>query len=102
MNDDDLTPVGDLLARFRRRSPALPDAGEAALLAPQRWRECLGDDLAEAGRPVRLTEGVLTIEATDAVGATRLRYAEGAIKALLNEAADRDVVRRVVVRVTRC
>ncbi len=65
-----------------------------------RWREIVGDDLADAGRPLRLERGRLVIEVDDLSGSTLYRYSCDAVADLVNEAAGDIVVRSVSLRRT--
>ena len=76
----------------------LDAATRLELFDSTRWAELVGDDLASAGRPVRLEGGVLVVEAFNEMGSLRLLHAREGVRARLNEEAGDDVVRRIVVR----
>lgn len=65
-----------------------------------RWDEAVGDNVASHVRPVRLDEGVLTVEADDAAWATQVKFLAGTITARLAEVA-RVEIERIDVRVAR-
>lgn len=64
-----------------------------------RWDEAVGTDLAKHVRPVRLDDGVLTVEVADAAWATQVKFLAGDIQRRLAEVADVRI-ERVEVRVS--
>jgi hypothetical protein len=74
---------------------------QLGLADPVKWADLVGGDLAGAGRPAGFVRGELVVEAVDQVSAARLRYCADAIRAVLNEAAGEDFVKRVIVRAPR-
>ncbi len=92
----DLVALGDLITRWTRSSgfDVFLDLG---FDTREPWLALVGKDLADSGTPVRIRDGVLTIRAIDAVGATRLRYATDAIRLTCNEALGDDIIKGVVV-----
>jgi predicted nucleic acid-binding Zn ribbon protein len=65
-----------------------------------RWADAVGPNVAAHVRPVRLDQGVLTVEADDVAWATQVKFLSGTIIARLEEVAGVQV-ERVEVRVTR-
>ncbi len=64
-----------------------------------RWDEAVGADLAKHVRPVRLDEGVLTVEVGDPSWATQVKFLTGDIQRRLAEVAGVEI-ERVEVRVS--
>lgn len=65
-----------------------------------RWDEAVGADLARHVRPVRLDQGVLTVEAVDPAWATQVKFLTGDIAARLASVAKVEI-ERIEVRVAR-
>jgi len=65
-----------------------------------RWDEAVGPTVAAHVRPVRLDEGVLTVEADEAAWATQVKFLSSTITSRLAEVAGVHV-ERVEVRVGR-
>lgn len=65
-----------------------------------RWREAVGENVADHVRPVRLDQGVLTVEADDAAWATQVKFLAGTITIRLAEVAEVNV-ERIDVRLAR-
>jgi predicted nucleic acid-binding Zn ribbon protein len=65
-----------------------------------RWDDAVGDTVAAHVRPVRLDNGVLTVEADEPAWATQVKFLSGTITARLAEVAGVHV-ERVEVRVVR-
>jgi predicted nucleic acid-binding Zn ribbon protein len=65
-----------------------------------RWEDAVGTTVAAHVRPVRLDEGVLTVEADEAAWATQVKFLAGTITARLAEVAGVRI-ERVEVRVAR-
>ncbi len=63
-----------------------------------RWDDAVGATVAAHVRPVRLDQGVLTVEADDPSWATQVKFLTGTITARLAEVAHVDV-ERIEVRV---
>jgi predicted nucleic acid-binding Zn ribbon protein len=89
--------VGVIAAEWARRR-GIESALSLGISDPDVWSDLVGADLAECGRPVRCEGGTLFLQAHDPLGATRLRYAEGAILAVCNEKLGREAIRRLSVR----
>ncbi len=65
-----------------------------------RWYDAVGETVAAHVRPVRLEDGVLTVEADDPAWATQVKFLAGTITSRLREVAAVQV-ERVEVRVAR-
>ena len=65
-----------------------------------RWHDAVGEAVAAHVRPVRLDEGVLTVEADDPAWATQVKFLAGTITSRLQEVASVQI-ERVEVRVAR-
>lgn len=65
-----------------------------------KWDEAVGATIAAHVRPVRLDEGVLTVEADDTAWATEVKFLAGTITSRLDEIAGVRIA-RVDVRVAR-
>ena len=65
-----------------------------------RWEEAVGEDLARQVRPVRLDQGVLTLEARDPAWATQVKFLTGDIIERLSAVAGVEI-ERIDVRVAR-
>jgi predicted nucleic acid-binding Zn ribbon protein len=65
-----------------------------------RWEDAVGDTVAAHVRPVRLDNGVLTVEADEPAWATQVKFLAGTITTRLAEVAGVQI-ERVEVRVAR-
>ncbi|NND76381.1 MAG: DUF721 domain-containing protein [Ilumatobacter sp.] len=65
-----------------------------------KWEDAVGTTVAAHVRPVRLDQGVLTVEADDTAWATQVKFLAGTITTRLAEVAD-VTVERIDVRVAR-
>lgn len=65
-----------------------------------KWADAVGPNVAAHVRPVRLDQGVLTVESDDVAWATQVKFLSATIIARLEEVA-RVQVERVEVRVAR-
>lgn len=65
-----------------------------------RWDDAVGANVAAHVRPVRLDDGVLTVEADDPAWATQVKFLTDTIRQRLHEVA-RVHVERIDVRVSR-
>lgn len=71
----------------------------AALVSDRNaWASVVGADLADSASPVRFSDGVLVVVASDTVGETRFRFATEAVRLAVNEHLGREEVEAVVVR----
>ncbi len=62
-----------------------------------RWREVIGDRIADHCEPVGFEDGILTVKATSTAWATQLQMMAGQIRHRLNEEFGREVVRELKV-----
>lgn len=62
-----------------------------------RWREVVGDQIADHCEPLGYDEGVLTVKATSTAWATQLRLMSGQLRHRINEEFGRDIVREITV-----
>ncbi len=65
-----------------------------------RWVDAVGENVAAHVRPVRLDQGVLTVEADDSAWATQVKFLSGTITTRLAEVANVEIT-RIEVRVAR-
>jgi len=73
------TTMAQLLRRLKMDSPAEVGSVFAA------WDDVVGHDIAQHIQPVRLDEGVLYVESTDAAWATQFKFLEGDVRRRLSE-----------------
>lgn len=62
-----------------------------------RWREVVGDQIADHCEPLTFEEGVLTVKASSTAWATQLGIMSGQIRHRINEEFGRDIVRELKV-----
>jgi predicted nucleic acid-binding Zn ribbon protein len=62
-----------------------------------RWREVVGDHIADHCEPLGFDEGILTVKATSTAWATQLAIMSGQIRHRINEEFGRDIVREIKV-----
>ncbi len=62
-----------------------------------RWREVVGDQIADHCEPLTFDEGVLTVKASSTAWATQLSIMSGQIRHRINEEFGRDIVRELTV-----
>ncbi|MFW2512628.1 DUF721 domain-containing protein [Demequina sp. SO4-13] len=62
-----------------------------------RWREVVGDQIADHCEPLTFDEGVLTVKASSTAWATQLGIMSGQIRHRINEEFGRDIVRELKV-----
>jgi predicted nucleic acid-binding Zn ribbon protein len=91
----DPTPLRDLIAQLIKLRGWERPAAEARIFGT--WDKIVGADLAAHCRPVKLTDGELTIEAESTAWATQIRLLSGPLLARLQAEVGRDVVRRIYV-----
>ncbi len=60
-----------------------------------RWREVIGDSIADKCEPVSFEDGVLVLRTTSSAWATQLTLMQGQVKHLLNEEFGREVVKEL-------
>lgn len=74
---DEPRPLSDGLDRVLRSLRSGDARGTSTVFG--RWEELVGPDVAAHARPVRLSDGRLTVEVDDPVWATQLRFLEANI-----------------------
>lgn len=62
-----------------------------------RWREVVGDQIADHCQPVSFTDGALTVRASSSAWATQLTIMSGQLKHRINEEFGREIVRELTV-----
>ncbi len=62
-----------------------------------RWREVVGDQIAEHCMPLGFDDGVLTVQASSTAWSTQLAIISGQIRHRLNEEFGREIVRELKV-----
>ncbi|WP_160295426.1 DUF721 domain-containing protein [Demequina aurantiaca] len=62
-----------------------------------RWREVVGDQIADHCEPLGFDEGILTVKASSTAWATQLTIMSGQIRHRINEEFGRDIVREIKV-----
>jgi predicted nucleic acid-binding Zn ribbon protein len=92
-----LRPLSDALGRALR---GLRVADSSTTSVFTRWRDVVGDVVADNATPVRLEKKRLIVEVTDPAWATQLRFLESALLATLRQALG-DEVEAFEVRVRR-
>ena len=60
-----------------------------------RWREVIGDQIADHCDPVSFDEGVLTLRASSSAWATQMQLMSGQVRHRLNEEFGREVVKEL-------
>jgi predicted nucleic acid-binding Zn ribbon protein len=95
-DERDPQPLGRLAARL------VTDRGWNAKLAGgqvfDRWARIVGPDVAEHSRPVRLEDGVLTVQAASTAWATQLRLLQQQLLAKIAAGVGNGVVARLKVQ----
>ena len=86
---------GDVLQRLMRQRGWEKPKAEATVFGA--WEKVVGADIAKHSRPVKLDDGVLTVEAESTAWATQLRLLAPTILARLRAAVGGDVVTRLRV-----
>lgn len=90
-------PVKEGLDGVARRLGAPEASALSAVFS--RWEEAVGRSVAANARPVRLSEGVLTVAVTHPGWATELRYLSGDVVRRVSEVAGDGVVTAIEIRV---
>lgn len=62
-----------------------------------RWREVVGDQIADRCEPLTFDEGVLTVRASSTAWATQLEIMSGQMRHRINEEFGREIVRELKV-----
>ena len=65
------------------------------------WPDIVGDESRHNSRPVRLSQGVLTVEVSDGSTASRLRLRQGKIRSALEQHVGRGEIAQIRLRVGR-
>ncbi|MBX6748854.1 MAG: DUF721 domain-containing protein [Micromonosporaceae bacterium] len=91
----DPAPLGELIARLVKLRGWQRPAAEARIFGT--WDQIVGADLAAHCRPVKLTDGELTIEAESTAWATQIRLLSRPLLSRIQAEVGRDVVRRIHV-----
>lgn len=81
------------VAAFLRRMGWTENIEVAAVTA--RWREVIGDQIADHCEPVTFEEGVLLLRASSSAWATQLQLMSGQVRHRLNEEFGREVVKEL-------
>src|SRR5262245_6095584 len=89
----DPQPIGSVLARLVKARGWQRPTAEATVFGA--WTRVVGSDVAEHSRPVRLEEGVLTVEAESTAWATQLRLLAPKLLTRIAGQVGQGVVRRL-------
>ncbi len=81
------------VAAFLRRMGWTENIEVAAVTA--RWREVIGDQIADHCEPVSFEEGVLLLRASSSAWATQMQLMSGQVRHRLNEEFGREVVKEL-------
>jgi predicted nucleic acid-binding Zn ribbon protein len=95
MRDRDVSRLKDLLGPVGKKLRMEDPAAAGAIW--RRWSQIVGDDIARNAEPTSLKEGVLRIRTSSATWATEMSYLANDIKARVNDAVGKPVVREVRV-----
>jgi predicted nucleic acid-binding Zn ribbon protein len=91
----DPQPFGAILAKLVKTRGWQQPAAEARIFGL--WPAMVGEDLASHCRPIKLEEGVLTIEAESTAWATQIKLLTGKLLTRIGNDVGRDVVKRLHV-----
>ncbi|WP_062204965.1 DUF721 domain-containing protein [Demequina salsinemoris] len=91
----DPAPMSDTVASLMRRMGWTEQIEITSVTA--RWREVVGDQIADRCEPLGFEEGVLTVRATTTAWATQLTLMKGQLTHRLNEELGREVVKELRV-----
>lgn len=95
MSEPEVRRLRDLLSEVGRRF-GFPGAAETGIVW-QRWREIVGDAIAEHAEPTSLREGVLRVRTDSPAWAQELSYLARQVVTRANEVAGRRVVTELKV-----
>ena len=95
MRDRDVTRLKDLLGPVGKKLRMEDPAAAGAIW--RRWPQIVGDDVARNAEPTSLKDGVLRIRTSSSTWATEMSYLANDIKARVNDAIGKPVVREVMV-----
>ena len=91
----DPQPMSDAVDTLLRRMGWTEQVEVAAVTA--RWREVVGEQIADHCEPLGFDEGKLTVRASSSAWATQLTLMAGQIRHRINEEFGRDIVGELVV-----
>ena len=91
----DPRPMSDAVETLLRRMGWTEQVEVAAVTA--RWRDVVGDHIADHCEPLGFEDGVLTVRATSTAWATQLKLMNGQIRHRINEESGREIVREMTV-----
>lgn len=91
----DPLPMSDAVDTLLRRMGWTEQVEVAAVTA--RWREVVGDQIADHADPLGFEDGKLTVRASSTAWATQLTLMSGQIRHRINEEFGRDIVAELVV-----
>ncbi|MGC4175369.1 DUF721 domain-containing protein [Demequina sp.] len=91
----DPRPMSDAVETLLKRMGWTEQVEVAAVTA--RWREVVGDQIADHCEPLGFDEGKLTVRASSTAWATQLTLMAGQIRHRINEEFGRDIVGELVV-----
>ena len=95
MRDYEVARLKDLLGPVGKKLRLEDPAAAGAIW--RRWEQIVGDDIARNAEPTSLKEGVLRIRTSTPTWATEMSYLANDIKARVNDAIGKPVVREVKV-----
>ena len=87
--------MSDAVETLLRRMGWTEQVEVAAVTA--RWRDVVGDHIADHCEPLGFEDGVLTVRATSTAWATQLKLMNGQIRHRINEESGREIVREMTV-----
>jgi predicted nucleic acid-binding Zn ribbon protein len=91
----DPQPIAAVLAKLVKTRGWQQPAAEARLFG--QWPQVVGADLASHSKPVKLEDGLLTIEAESTAWATQLRLLTGRLLGRFAAELGRDVVKKLYI-----
>lgn len=91
----DPAPMSDAVASLLRRMGWTEQIEVAAVTG--RWREVVGDTIADHCEPLSFDEGALVVRASSTAWATQLSLMSGQLRHRLNEEFGRDMVKKLTV-----
>lgn len=91
----DPRPMSDAVTTLLRRMGWAEQIEITSVTA--RWREVVGDQIADRCEPLGFEDGVLTVKATSTAWATQLTLMKGQLMHRLNEELGRDLVKELTV-----
>ncbi|WP_296666419.1 DciA family protein [Demequina sp.] len=91
----DPLPMSDAVDTLLRRMGWTEQIEVSSVTA--RWREVIGDRIADHCEPLGFEDGILTVKATSTAWATQLQMMNGQIRHRINEEFGRDIVKELKV-----